>query len=231
MTGFVFQDEYLERLAKLSDQEVGRLVRALAEYHATGKAQELAGRESIAFDFIKVDIDRIEQKYEAKCETNRNNRQRSSTTDDDGQRNTTNDPKDKDKVKDKIVVVNNNNRDHVREKAKIQLELFNRFWAAYPRKTAKQDAVKAFGKLGATEELLATMLSAIEKQKASNQWSDPQYIPHPATWLNGHRWEDEIVKGSPKGVAQTNYDQREYEEPEVGHIPDFIRDMMEEEAG
>ena len=79
MTGFVFQDEYLERLAKLSDQEVGRLVRALAEYHATGKEQELAGREGVAFDFIKVDIDRIDQKYEARCETNKDNRQRSST--------------------------------------------------------------------------------------------------------------------------------------------------------
>ena len=79
MTGFVFQDEYIERLAKLSDQEVGRLVRALAHYHATGEAQELAGRESIAFDFIKVDIDRIDKKYEERCETNRNNREQSST--------------------------------------------------------------------------------------------------------------------------------------------------------
>ena len=86
MTGFIFQDEYLERLAKLSDQEVGRLVRALANYHATGEQQELAGRESVAFDFIKVDIDRIESKYSAKCETNRNNRQRSSTTVNDRQR-------------------------------------------------------------------------------------------------------------------------------------------------
>ena len=80
MTGFIFQDEYLERLAKLSDQELGRLVRALAIYHATGEQQELAGRESIAYDFIKFDIDRIDEKYAAKCDTNRNNRQRPSTT-------------------------------------------------------------------------------------------------------------------------------------------------------
>ena len=90
MTGFVFQDEYLERLAKLSDQEVGRLVRALAEYHATGKEQELAGREGVAFDFIKVDIDRIDQKYEARCETNKNNRQQTVTNDNDRQRSSTN---------------------------------------------------------------------------------------------------------------------------------------------
>ena len=68
MTGFVFQDEYIERLAKLSDQEVGRMVRALAEYHATGKEPELTGRESVAFDFIRVDIDKADRSYQAKCQ-------------------------------------------------------------------------------------------------------------------------------------------------------------------
>lgn len=110
MTGFVFQDEYLERLAKLSDQEVGRLVRALAEYHATGKEQELAGREGVAFDFIKVDIDRIDQKYEERCETNKNNRQRSSTIVNEAQRNRTKrDKTTQDKVKDKYIDSNSGN--------------------------------------------------------------------------------------------------------------------------
>lgn len=68
MSGFVFQDEYLERLAKLSDQEVGRMVRALAEYHATGKEPELTGREGIAFDFIRVDIDKADKAYQKKCQ-------------------------------------------------------------------------------------------------------------------------------------------------------------------
>ena len=114
MTGFVFQDEYLERLAKLSDQEVGRLVRALAEYHATGKEQELAGREGVAFDFIKVDIDRIDQKYEARCETNKDNRQRSSTIVNDRQRKRTKadeTTQDKDKVKDKEICNSGNSGD------------------------------------------------------------------------------------------------------------------------
>lgn len=67
MTGFVFQDKYLDRLVKLSDQEVGRLVRALATYHATGEEQELKGRECGYYDFIKGDIDEIEQAYQKKC--------------------------------------------------------------------------------------------------------------------------------------------------------------------
>lgn len=91
MTGFIFQDKYLDRLAKLSDQEVGRLVRALAQYHATGKEQELKGRECGYYDFIKADIDEIENAYAAKCEKNRqnrvssivNDRQRTMTNDDE----------------------------------------------------------------------------------------------------------------------------------------------------
>ena len=89
MTGFIFQDKYLDRLAKLSDQEVGRLVRALAQYHATGKEQELKGRECGYYDFIKADIDEIENAYAAKCEKNRQNRVSSIVN--DRQRTITND--------------------------------------------------------------------------------------------------------------------------------------------
>lgn len=115
MTGFVFQDDYLEKTARLSDQELGRLVRALATYHATGEAQELAGRECGYFDFIKADIDRIDEKYEARCQTNKNNRQGTSTNDNDRQQSSTNVCKDKVKVKD----INNNNTAHAREESII----------------------------------------------------------------------------------------------------------------
>lgn len=80
---FPCYDNYLERLAKLSDQEVGRLFRALMWYNRTGETQELAGRESVAFDFIAVDIDRAKEAYKKKCETNRKNRQGALTPDND----------------------------------------------------------------------------------------------------------------------------------------------------
>lgn len=53
-----FYYSYRKKLEKLSDQEVGRLVRSLLEYGETGETEELAGRESIAFDFIADDINR-----------------------------------------------------------------------------------------------------------------------------------------------------------------------------
>ncbi|MBC8533193.1 DUF6291 domain-containing protein [Yeguia hominis] len=64
---------YRRKIAKLSDQEVGRLFRSLLEYSETGEAPELAGRESVAFDFIADDIDRAKQNYSELCDRNREN--------------------------------------------------------------------------------------------------------------------------------------------------------------
>jgi hypothetical protein len=72
--------------------------------------------------------------------------------------------------------------------------LFIEFWKAYPRKTNKDFAEKVFAKLKVDEALLTKMITAIYVQNKS-VWKDKeqQYIPHPSTWLNGKRWEDEIV--------------------------------------
>ena len=71
-------------------------------------------------------------------------------------------------------------------------EDFEKFWSAYPRKEGKQKARAAFDKVTVSLDVL---LEAIEQQKQSAQWSKDggQYIPHPTTWLNGKRWEDEVV--------------------------------------
>lgn len=71
---------------------------------------------------------------------------------------------------------------------------FEIFWNTYPKKKGKQTAEKAFKKIAPDETLLKIMLNAIEEQKKSTEWQkdNGQYIPYPATWLNGRRWEDEI---------------------------------------
>lgn len=70
---FPFYYSYRKKLEKLSDQEVGRLVRSLLEYGETGETEELAGRESIAFDFIADDINRAKAAYEERCAKNQRN--------------------------------------------------------------------------------------------------------------------------------------------------------------
>lgn len=72
---------------------------------------------------------------------------------------------------------------------------FNLFWERYPKKLAKRDAEKAFAKIKPDEKLFNLILEKLELYKQSEAWlkDGGQFIPYPATWLNGRRWEDEIT--------------------------------------
>jgi hypothetical protein len=71
-------------------------------------------------------------------------------------------------------------------------ESFDRFWDAYPRKDAKQAAEKAWRKLKPKPELVEAIVVAVTRQ--AKNWRDPQFIPLPASWLNGERWKDQGPK-------------------------------------
>ena len=46
-----------------------------------------------------------------------------------------------------------------------------------------------------SSELLETIISQLNQSKSNPQWQkdEGQFIPHPATWLNQRRWEDETT--------------------------------------
>lgn len=73
-------------------------------------------------------------------------------------------------------------------------ESFKTFWTAYPRKVAKPAAEKAWNRIKPSGEQLQIMLRVLAVQKSSDDWlkEDGKYIPHPATWINQRRWEDQI---------------------------------------
>jgi len=72
-------------------------------------------------------------------------------------------------------------------------ERFAEFWKHYPRKVGKDAAWKAFERRHPDAEQLAQMLAALAWQKRQDAWLKDrgQFIPHPATWLNQGRFEDE----------------------------------------
>ena len=75
MSGFICHDDYYDRIKRLTNEEVGSLFRNLMLYHAGryDEMEDFVDAEGIAFDFIASDIDRMEEKYNTTCETNRQN--------------------------------------------------------------------------------------------------------------------------------------------------------------
>ena len=80
---------------------------------------------------------------------------------------------------------------------------FETFWKEYPRKTGKGAAKRAFEKALLKGATLESLVSAVRRQKCGSQWTRDggQFIPHPATWLNQERWEDEVDGGIGNGNA------------------------------
>ncbi|MBI9078321.1 MAG: hypothetical protein JEY79_01115 [Pseudodesulfovibrio sp.] len=75
----------------------------------------------------------------------------------------------------------------------LPVSAFETFWKIYPKKVAKQAALKAWGKIkGAKAD---EIVGALEKQIAVHHFrgnDGQEFTPNPATWLNGGRWEDEV---------------------------------------
>lgn len=79
--------------------------------------------------------------------------------------------------------------------------LFLPWWELYPRKVGKQAAIKAWKKLNDNEKERA--LAALPAHVKQGDWQKEggKFIPHPATWLNGRRWEDELREPDVKDTA------------------------------
>ena len=73
--------------------------------------------------------------------------------------------------------------------------LFEDFWQMYPNKVAKVTAYKTWVK-NDLNPIAEFILSGVKRWKQSDQWErdNGRYIPHPNTFLNQRRWEDEVPK-------------------------------------
>ncbi|MCF7558887.1 hypothetical protein [Pseudomonas petrae] len=91
--------------------------------------------------------------------------------------------------------------------------VFERFWKLYPRKVDKVKAEKAWIKLNVTEEMFAVIATVLARQCQSVGWlkSGGQFIPHPTTWINGNRWEDEPLAAAAQS-HHTDLDQIDHTE-------------------
>ena len=102
---------------------------------------------------------------------------------------------------------------------------FETFWATYPRKEAKRQAWKAWGK--AIERATPEQITAGARRYADDPNRSERFTKHGATWLNADGWEDEPLPSS-SGRGNTNdgwstpkgYDPADWLRPSTE--PDYI---------
>lgn len=70
---------------------------------------------------------------------------------------------------------------------------FEQFWKTYPRRVGKKAAFMALEKVRRNEEVEFSALMTSVKAFARHVYGkDLQYVPHPTTWINQGRWDDEL---------------------------------------
>lgn len=248
MDWFKMQTVWGASVERFSDAEAGRFIKAIYAYVRHGEEYDgNSGREDPviwqALETLRGDVESFKQneanqkaQEEAKREKRRNAAKARWTMQTDANASTcitenanastcmicnANAPENKNKNKNKNQ---KENKRVSKETQNAHAEEFAAFWSAYPRHTDKQAALRAFEKLKPDETMMQTILAAIERQKQSAQWTKDggQFIPHPATWLNGRRWEDEMPKGGGPTVSAQQYGQRQYTEKELLAVSDDL---------
>lgn len=79
--------------------------------------------------------------------------------------------------------------------AVVQLDRFERIWAAYPRKKNRKAAEIEWLRIApAPDEAMTDHIAARIRRYAETEWKDREsrFIPHLRTFLHNARWEDEI---------------------------------------
>lgn len=204
-----------EDTTALNDSEKGSLLLAMVRYAKDGTESNLTGNERFLFPVFKAQIDRDIETYEVKVnngskggrpKTEQNLKKPNKTENNLTESEKTETPK----IEDRRKKIEDKKEKEIKEKE------FDRFWSAYPRHENKPKAREAFMKIKPDEELLEKMIASIERWKNSAQWNEDggKFIPHPSTWLNNQRWEDEPLtqkaNSSGRVVVAQQYEQRDY---------------------
>ena len=114
---------------------------------------------------------------------------------------------------------------------------FEKFWEAYPVKRGKPPASKAWNKSKGKRPPITEIISNLKALcESDSQWSDPKYIPYPATWLNREGWNERSISGNTKqnngrgraGHAEPTPIDREYAEKKHAELRRYLEaDGME----
>ena len=215
LDGYYEDDQYIEGM---TDEEAGKWIKTIFRY-VNDMNPEIPREIKQAFILVRKDLKADLVKYNAKVESikkareiklNTNNTNRNQV--DINMKSSSNQVENNSvnvNVNDNVNVnVNNNNviknNNMCVSSAENQLTndtkqdeidvMFEEFWKEYPRKIDKKGCLTKFKHIKKLKENYSKIMSALKIQKQSRQWQDIQYIPHPKTWLNQERWNNEEIQ-------------------------------------
>ena len=205
---FILYHDMKSSLDLLEDSELGKVIRAVFEYHATWKEPELDRLCNMAFSTIRATLDRDREKWDIyqekqsinwkmgwrpKTQVNPNNPSLFLETQVNPSK-----PKKADSVSVSVsdsVSVSKTFAD----KSAIQI-WFDSFYSLYPKKINRKDAglkyavaLKKWATIESIEKGLKDAILLWDSEK-----TDKKYIPAPDVWLNKEKWNDEIKSDIPQ---------------------------------
>jgi len=99
-------------------------------------------------------------------------------------------------------------KEQEKEKEKANEDAGEAIYSAYPRKVAPADALKAIAKAIAKGKAPAHLLERTAAYAAATAlWTEDElrFIPHPATWFNGGRYDDDPKTWLSKAAPQSEF--------------------------
>ena len=251
MDGIMIYSTLLKITSRVDKETQARLLGYGIQYALAGEEPEFGENDALAFALwpsVQEKIDATIASYEAKSAAGKRSAERraeqTANTVSTGVQQTVNRPstdvqqtintaatEGQPKTEPKTDTETEADKSTRQARAREAEERFERFWQAYPRKVDRKDAHRVFMRINPDEGKLAAMLASLAKWKASDQWTrdGERYIPHPTTWLNGERWNDEPPAPRPaapqvigKPVAAQQYSQRSYAQEEEDELPSWF---------
>ncbi len=114
-----------------------------------------------------------------------------------------------------------------------QLDRFERWYQHWPRKENRAKAEESWAAIDPDDALVDKMIATTQVYARSEKWREDggKYIPHPSTWLNNARWNDEPPKvDPPKNITPFQNNGHRRPPGQRGYSADELLAMAREEA-
>lgn len=178
---FVFYRSFQRSIQHLEASEQLEVYHAIIAYALDQVEPELTRYSQAVWEAIKPQIAANQRKYEAGLRGGKPKANQDLTIPEPSP-NLMYNVNENDNVNEKV-------NDKENEKENENVQRFDQFWTTFPRKTDKARAKRSFLRLTKAEQELA--VSNIQRLYSE---TPAQFIPHPSTYLNGKRWEDQAIQ-------------------------------------